>query len=233
MSISDTCSDAMLDADRYNRWVVEQFSARFGKNLLEIGLGHGGFFQHLPQEINYCGVDIDSKVISHCQQIWPNNDYRLFDITSNIFSTFCREKQIDTILCFNVLEHIEDDRLALRQMLQGLKVGGMLHVFVPAHQLLYSDLDRLAGHFRRYDRHLLSSALPADGFSILKLEYFNPVGGLGWFANRFVKHKSLNSDQLNKQILMFEKYLLPISKTLNPLLRKFFGQSLLMTLVKT
>jgi SAM-dependent methyltransferase len=233
MSMSSTCSDAMVEADGYNQWVVDQFSPWFGDRVVEIGLGHGGFFKHLPQGIRYWGVDIDSEVISHCQMLYPNNKYQIFDITSKQFSEFCRESDFDTILCFNVIEHIENDHLAIRQMLEGLKVGGVLHLFVPAHKLLYNDMDRLAGHYRRYDRQRLASVLPREGVDLIKMEYFNPVGGLGWLLNRLVKHDSLNSDQVNTQIRIYEKYLLPISKVLNPISRIYFGQSLLAILRKT
>jgi hypothetical protein len=60
---------------------------------------------------------------------------------------------------------------------------------------------------------------------IVKLCYFNPVGALGWSTNSLTSHRSLNSDAVNKQIELFDKYLVPISRSLDPLTRRFFGQS--------
>ena len=60
-----------------------------------------------------------------------------------------------------------------------------------------------------------------------KLRYFNPIGGLGWWANKFRRHESLDSDEVNGQIVIFEKYVLPFSRALDPLTRAFFGQSLI------
>ena len=64
----------------------------------------------------------------------------------------------DYIYSLNVLEHIEDDVMALRQWYQKLKPGGRILVYVPAFQLLYSSMDRKVGHFRRYTRRALSKS---------------------------------------------------------------------------
>lgn len=220
----------MGEADHYNRWVVDQFRPWLGQRVVEVGLGHGGFFRHLPNHIEYWGVDIDPEVVAHCKTLYPQNQYQIFDITTNPFLEFCRTSAVDTILCFNVIEHIENDALAVGHMLDGLRAGGYLHLFVPAHALLFNDMDRLAGHLRRYNRRGLAGLIPSADAELVKLEYFNPIGGLGWLANRLVNHRSLNSEQVNDQIRFYEKYLLPVSRVLNPLTRSFFGQSLLAVL---
>jgi hypothetical protein len=100
-------------------------------------------------------------------------------------------------------------------------------ISVPAMMSLYNDLDHLAGHHRRYsikDFRRILSDLPVN---VEKLCYFNPIGGLGWWINRFRRHTSLNSDAVNGQIEVFEKYVLPVSRILDPLTRRFFGQSLI------
>jgi SAM-dependent methyltransferase len=133
----------------------------------------------------------------------------------------------DSVLCINVLEHIDDDAAALRQMIRILEPAGHLLLFVPALAFLYNDLDRLAGHHRRYSKRLLRQRLTESGGTIVRLEYFNPVGAVGWWANRFTKHASLGTERVTRQVQLFDRYILPISRGINGVTRGFFGQSLL------
>src|SRR5207247_6373263 len=58
----------------------------------------------------------------------------------------------DTILCLDVLEHLEDDQSALRHFFTLAGAGGHVLLTVPAHPSLYGTMDRASGHFRRYRR---------------------------------------------------------------------------------
>ncbi|MBA2371140.1 MAG: class I SAM-dependent methyltransferase, partial [Chloroflexi bacterium] len=88
----------------------------------------------------------------------------------------------DSILCLNVLEHIEDDEDALQRFRRQLRPDGRLLLLVPAHRFLFGGYDRAAGHLRRYDRATLRALLHRAGFEIEELRHVNPVGGLGWLA---------------------------------------------------
>ena len=125
----------------------------------------------------------------------------------------------------NVLEHIEDDATAIANLVDVLKPGGHLLISVPALMLLYNDLDRLAGHCRRYTTRRLQDLLSDQPVEIVRLSYFNPIGGLGWLANRLKRYDSLNDAAVNGQIALFDKYIVPVSRALDPLSRGFFGQS--------
>ena len=90
--------------------------------------------------------------------------------------------KIDSVVCLNVLEHIEDDRRVLAELYRAIEPGGVVVVLVPAHPALYSDLDRNLGHFRRYTRELLEQRFRDAGFVIEKSRYFNWVGAVGWYV---------------------------------------------------
>ena len=62
------------------------------------------------------------------------------------------KNEYDTILYLHVLEHIENDQDEIREAEKRLKKGGHLLIMVPAHQKIYSNLDRAVGHYRRYER---------------------------------------------------------------------------------
>lgn len=233
-SISNsTFSKAMVELDGYNKWILDYYHTFLESPLLEIGVGHGAFFSYLPNHITtYTGLDIDKTLIHHAQSLYPNNQYICADLASDTFETSLNNQKFKSILCFNVLEHIEDHEKALRNMLSALSPRGHLLLFVPAFQVLYTDLDRLAGHYRRYKiSDLIALASRCDG-KIVKWSYFNFLGGIGWWVNRFMTHRSLNDSAVNRQIRFFGKVVLPLSKFIQPFTQKFFGQSLYVILKK-
>jgi SAM-dependent methyltransferase len=80
-----------------------------------------------------------------------------------------------------VLEHIENDDRALKELCEVLVPGGKINLLVPAHPFLFCSLDRNLGHFRRYQRQELLNRLQDAGFIIEKCVYQNWIGSLGWW----------------------------------------------------
>jgi SAM-dependent methyltransferase len=76
--------------------------------------------------------------------------------------------EFDLIGAFDVLEHIEEDELVIKNMRQSLKPGGSLILTVPQHPWLWSKVDEIACHKRRYKRKQLSLLLRQNGFEILQ-----------------------------------------------------------------
>ena len=108
-----------------------------------------------------------------------------------------RRLELDTAVCLNVLEHIERDLLALHRLHEVLATGGKLILLVPAHQVLYSSLDRELGHYRRYSHRHLRQKLEAAGFQVLDLRHFNAPGILDWMVNwHLLRRKALPSLQV-------------------------------------
>jgi 2-polyprenyl-3-methyl-5-hydroxy-6-metoxy-1,4-benzoquinol methylase len=71
-----------------------------------------------------------------------------------------------SILAFEVLEHVEDDRGLLAQAFGLLEPGGRMLASVPAHQSRFSVVDELVGHFRRYEREQLRARFAEAGFEV-------------------------------------------------------------------
>ena len=92
-------------------------------------------------------------------------------------------RHLDTIVCLNVLEHIEDDRGVLRRLHDSLAPGGRLLLLVPAHQWLFGSIDRAIDHHRRYERAGLVRKLEEAGFLVEHTQFFNRLGVLGWWLN--------------------------------------------------
>jgi len=65
----------------------------------------------------------------------------------------------DTVICLNVLEHVPDETAALTNIFDALRPGGRAIILVPRGKWLYSSLDRVLGHVKRYTSKELSAAM--------------------------------------------------------------------------
>jgi SAM-dependent methyltransferase len=224
---AETYSSAMADAKNYIAWILDSFSGYLRAPLLEIGVGHGSYADVLRRYGDYCGVDVDSTSVEEARRRFPSLDFFVVDITSPEFVSLSGERRIKTIVCLNVIEHIEDDARAIKNLARALQPGGHLLIIVPALELLFNDLDRLAGHHRRYSRDQVRSHMIDADLEVVRCDYFNSIGGLGWLANRTLRHGSLNDKAVNSQIALFDKWLVPLSRWADPATRRFFGQSVI------
>lgn len=221
-----TMASSIEFIDNYNLWMIEKIQPYLGNKLLEIGTGQGNFRKYFPSVEKFVSVDIDPLVIQRARERFPEDVFLVADISKEEFSGNLSGQVVDTIICANVIEHIEDDARAINNLLSVLCQGGHLFIFVPAHPFLYNDMDRMAGHYRRYTKGMMRKAVGQTG-QIVTLEYFNPIGGLGWWVNKFFKHNDLDSKAINTQVQFFDRYIVPVSKFFNPFTKQVFGQSLI------
>lgn len=219
-------SSAVGEAYNYVAWIVDAFRPYLGSDLLEIGTGFGNYRRQLPPLRRYAGVDIDPVAVARAAIADPDGCYAAADIATTDLRTAFGGDGFDTVLCANVLEHIAAQGAALDNMIAALRPGGHLLLFVPAHPALYSDMDRLAGHLRRYTLTSLRCSLEGRAGTLVMARYFNPIGGLGWWVNKFRRYNDLNDGVINGQIAFFDRWIVPVSRAIDPLTCGFFGQSL-------
>jgi SAM-dependent methyltransferase len=93
----------------------------------------------------------------------------------------------DIVTMLDVLEHLEDDAGALREVRRVLRPGGAYVWSVPAYQHLWSAHDEALHHFRRYERRCLAQLLRRSGFRVHRLSFaMSLMPPLAWFWRRFV-----------------------------------------------
>lgn len=228
---AQTYSSAIETATNYTSWIISRCAPFLGKTILEVGLGHGGYRPFLPPSARYIGLDIDEQSVAHARRQHPADAFVAADVTDPALQATLAPYDIDTVLCINVLEHIAEDRKAVANLMSILKPGGHLVVLSPAFPALYSSLDHLAGHVRRYVRADVPPLVP-PGAVIVRNEYFNAIGGVGWFVNKLVRHSDLNATAVNSQIVIFDRYVVPVARQADRLSRRFFGQSLIFVMQK-
>jgi SAM-dependent methyltransferase len=100
---------------------------------------------------------------------------------------------MDTVVCVNVLEHIEYDGAALESIRTVLEPGGRLILLVPNDPKAYGTIDREIGHYRRYTTSGLRSLIESAGYEIEEMRSFNRISMPGWrIAGQLLKGKTIS-----------------------------------------
>lgn len=133
--------------------------------LLDIGCAGGLAFDELSRFGDVYGLEPDPRLVDSCPQWRDRIEMAAFG------RDYRTERKYDLVLMLDVLEHIEDDRGALDNLINLLKPGGHLILTVPALQSLWSVHDEVNHHFRRYDRKGLHDLLINRGFEVTDLHY--------------------------------------------------------------
>lgn len=176
---------------RYNRWIMERIRPFIGQSVIEIGAGIGNLSSQLVDRRRLVVTDIAESYLRTLRARFaasPNVAVRRFSLHEPIPDDF--EAAFDTVICANVLEHVEGDREALAIIRALLQPGGRLILLVPAMQWLFGPIDTALGHYRRYHRRPLIALLREAGFDVRQCGYFNFVGVAGWFVNSRVLRRS-------------------------------------------
>jgi SAM-dependent methyltransferase len=166
-------------------------------NFLEIGCGTGNFIQQISDEPNLkiTGSEIYLKGLEYAKRNLPQAEFIQFDITQGKLS-----ESFDIIAAFDVIEHIEADQIALSNMSKMLNKDGVLIVSVPQHMFLWSRLDDIVKHKRRYSRLELVRKLAKNEFEVTYVTSFVFfLFPLMWASRLF--DKSSGATQVDEQAL--------------------------------
>ncbi|HUD98250.1 MAG TPA: class I SAM-dependent methyltransferase [Bryobacteraceae bacterium] len=219
----------MTRATNYFAWQSRLVARELGQRVVEVGCGIGNFTGMLLDRELVVALDREEACVRTLRERYPgrhNLHVLTCDAGSDAFLDLARFRP-DSVVCVNVLEHIEDDREALRAMASILVPGGVIVLLVPAFDALYGPIDRNLGHYRRYRRGSLARLAGLAGVEIRKLHYVNAAGFFGWWANARLLKRQAQSDG---QIAVFDRWLAPILSALEGAVKPPFGQSLLAVL---
>lgn len=221
-------SSAMEGASNYFRWQYDVLASHIGPRVLEVGCGIGGFTQTLLGRERVVSVDLNPEMIALLRErLAGHAEWHglVADLTDPDFPARVASHRCDSVTALNVIEHIEDDRDALRTLRTLLPAGGRAAVLVPAHQALYGAFDAAVGHHRRYTKEELAAKLGEAGFQVDKSFYFNMIGAVGWWLNyRLLRVHRVNPGT-TLQVGLFDRWLVPLARLLEQRLAAPFGIS--------
>ncbi len=218
--------EIMAAAKNYQRWMYAQFHPYVGRRIIECGAGIGNLTHLLANRELIIAVDSYAPCLEYLTRRFQDATNIIpihMDISSPQLLDLARYNP-DTIICVNVLEHVEDDAGTLSRMFTLLPSGGRLVLLVPAFQWLYGSIDQMLGHYRRDVKGELRNKVSLAGFAIHKLFYMNCVAVPGWFLNNRVFNRTEESPA---QVLVFDRFIAPWLSRVERLIRPPFGLSLI------
>ncbi len=222
--------EAVSAAPKFNKWMFSQIQPFLKGPVLEIGSGIGnmsrlliesfpdsflsdfdkGYWRHLKEQF---GEQEHVREVIHMDLVDKDFDRKF----GKYFGT------MSSVFALNVVEHIEDHKLAVENAKKLIVSGGNIIILVPAFQVLFNKFDVGLGHYRRYTKSSLSALMTSNNISVIESRYFNLLGVFGWFLDgRLLKKKSVS----NNRMKIYDS-ILPIAKFLDMIMSRFIGLSVI------
>ena len=192
--------DALEQAPRFNRWMYATIRDHLGTRIAELGSGRGNLSKLLKEGANVLVTDNREEYLEELCRRWghlPNVRVSRLDLLNAGDYQVLKEYKMDTVVCLNVLEHIEDDSSVLRRLYESVPSGCKVVFLVPFDPRLYSRFDKEIGHFRRYQKAELERKMEAAGLRVERQFYFNKAGVIAWWvSNTLLGQRCITSWQL-------------------------------------
>jgi SAM-dependent methyltransferase len=159
---------------RGRRRVLERTIARLGvpqpARVLDAGCGSGRNMIDLARYGEVAGIELSgtSVALARARKVGEV-------VEGSVLEMPFAADSFDLAVCLDVIEHLQDDRAALRELRRVLAPGGALLVTVPAYQWLWSGHDVINHHHRRYNRRTLLAAAEEAGWQCAFATYFNSL----------------------------------------------------------
>lgn len=179
--------------------VFKHLCLKKGNNkILDAGCGMGVMLNELLNFGDVYGMDMSEVSVNYCKKRLGDNKVFKGKLPDDLpFGSNC----FDSILALDLLEHIENDKDAVKSLYSMLKSGGRLLITVPAFQMLWGYNDVVCKHYRRYVKREIVNLCENAGFKIKMCSYYNfwffiPI----WFVRKIKSLFKVNKDDMGKKI---------------------------------
>lgn len=217
---------------RYRAWIIDLFQPYLHGRAVECGAGTGSISELLVGGVESLDlVEPSANQVATLQARFGGMKH--VNVVSNTLESWIADTADDTYdvaILVNVLEHIEDDSQALRELFRILKPGGHLLLMVPGLKFLFSNLDVFYGHFRRYDMDELESRVTAARFDIHLAKHFDILGVLPWWLLNTV----LGSTTFNPTLMkVYDRVFVPLTRRIESVVVPPIGKNIILVAKKT
>jgi glycosyltransferase involved in cell wall biosynthesis len=171
---------------RFSSWIADIIRKYCGNRILEIGSCEGNLALKLLPRDRYVASETNSLYLQMLEALKGERPY-LNVSYCNIMETGSFpliENGYDTVICLNVLQHVEDDRVAISNIKRVLATGGTAIVMVPQGQWTADDGDQTQSHQSQYGKDSLRRLAETCGFAVKDIFEFNRIGSVAKFINR-------------------------------------------------
>lgn len=150
-------------------WALGKYAPGF-RSLLEIGCGTGyvlsGVAKSFPG-VRLVGTEVFVEGLEFAGGRVPGAELMQMDARALPYAD-----EFDVVAAFDVIEHIGEDELVLRNLYRAARPGGRCILSVPQHMWLWSPVDEEACHKRRYGARDLEAKAARAGFRIIRSTSF-------------------------------------------------------------
>ena len=210
------------DANFHINYCLKFIKKYLKGNILEVGAGCGSFTKNYLDQIENNKItltELDKKNIDDLKERFKNN--KNIEVSDKSIEKI--QNKFDTILYLHVLEHIKNDKTEIKNAIDKLNDGGIIIFMVPAHQKIYSNLDKAVGHYRRYSGEFFSKTLIS--LERINFKYLDAIGYFLYFLNKiFFKKETFPS---KFKIFLWDKVFTPITIIVDFFLRYKFGKCII------
>ena len=211
--------DYFDNANNFRNYQLNLIKKFLRKSLAEVGPGQGALVNYYKNFVDKIYlIEPEKKLYKILKKKYKNKSIK---IKNNEIRNI--NKKFQTIIYFDVLEHIKNDLNEVKEAQKRLDKKGCLIFSVPAYQYFYNNFDKSVGHFKRYNRNDFIKIGKKTGLKIEKLIYYDSVGFLFLILNKIF---SLSETNLEFKI-KFWNFLIPISRLIDFVTFNQFGKSLL------
>jgi SAM-dependent methyltransferase len=221
--------ELMKEAHNYNRFIENLIKdaapQKLGFRAYDFGAGVGQFSKIWSKpdklDVEFSAIELDADF----QKFLRSKGIKVVSLND------IAEHTADFIYSVNVLEHIENDRRCLAELSSKLRSGGKLFIYVPAFDCLWTEMDSVVGHVRRYKLNELKTKLEEATFRIERIQYHDCVG---FFAILVMRLMTKSAGRLShNKLIIFDRFLFPLSTILDSLIfKKWLGKNISVTAVK-
>jgi SAM-dependent methyltransferase len=212
------------EARNYRKYEYDMVAPHVGRSMLEIGSGLGHFSEQFLGRLDYLAVsDNDPYCVGELEKRYADDD-RVEVLDLALPAEVKISQQVDTVVMMNVLEHIQEDVQALKDLAAVVVPGGRIVIWVPGYMQLYGDFDRKVGHVTRYTPATLRTSVEAAGLVPEVLKPINFLGGIAWWAA--VRRGGVGYPN-PKLVKIYDRTVVPTTRLIERVIKVPFGQTVL------
>ncbi len=208
-------------ARNYNKYIFELISKHIqGDEVLDFGAGYGNFCTYLKNKNkNVVAVEVNEEAINKLNELSITN-YKKIENTG---------KKFKNIVSLNVLEHIDNDKKIFNELVQSLELGGKIILYLPASMIIWTKLDDLVQHRRRYSKKLIYELVKIDKIEIEQIHW---VDFVGWATLLISKVIRLNLEFNRDKVIFYDRFVFKPLKFLDVFFKYIIGKNILVVMSK-